>query len=44
MASEEYEIEKVVGKRFINCKPEYLVKWLNYPENQNTWESIQNFR
>ena len=31
---EVYNIEKLVAKK----EKKYLVKWENYPENQNTWE------
>ena len=39
---EVYDVEDIVGKR-INCGiVEYLVKWFNYPSEQNTWEPIEN--
>lgn len=39
---EVYDVEDIVGKR-INCgSVEYLVKWFNYPSEQNTWEPLEN--
>ena len=39
---EVYDVEDIVHKR-INCGTvEYLVKWFNYPSEQNTWEPIEN--
>lgn len=38
----EYEVEKILGKRTINGKIEYKVKWLNYPLEESTWEPIRN--
>ena len=39
---EVYDVEDIVAKR-INCGTvEYLVKWFNYPPEQNTWEPIEN--
>lgn len=35
---EEYIVEKIVGKRVRNGAVEYLLKWKDYPEDQNTWE------
>lgn len=32
-----YIVEKIVDKR-----PLYLVKWLGYPNSENTWEPIEN--
>lgn len=34
----KYIVEKIVGKRKVNNKIEYHVKWLGYPADQNTWE------
>jgi chromobox protein 1 len=39
---EEYEVEKIVDKRMAKGKPEYYVKWKNWPDSDNTWEPIAN--
>ena len=39
----EYEVEKIVNKkRNINGVILYEVKWLGYPEDQNTWEPLSH--
>ncbi len=40
MASQMYEIEKIVDGP--NAKGEYHIKWLGYPEDQNTWEPAEH--
>lgn len=39
---EVYEIEKIVKKRLRKGKTEYLIKWKDYPEEENTWETEDN--
>ena len=39
-AEEEYEVEKVLEKRFRKGRVEYFVKWKNYDET--TWEPLKN--
>ncbi|XP_043642839.1 chromo domain-containing protein cec-1 [Drosophila teissieri] len=38
----EYKVEKIVGKRFINGRPQFLVKWEDFPHEDNTWEPMEN--
>ena len=44
--SEEYEVEKILGKRQVKCGrnrtiiTQYLVKWKGYQDYDNTWEPI----
>ena len=39
----EYEVEKIVNKkRNLNGVILYEVKWLGYPEDQNTWEPLSH--
>ena len=35
---EEYEVEKIVAQREAKNGLEYYVKWLGWPESENTWE------
>jgi len=34
----EYIVEKIVGKSFLDGRPQVLVKWQGYPIEQSTWE------
>jgi hypothetical protein len=34
----QYRVEKLVGKRPCGRTFEYKVKWLGYPDDENTWE------
>jgi hypothetical protein len=33
----EFEVEKIVGKRFSRNKLQYLVKWKSYSDFENMW-------
>lgn len=37
-----YRIEKILKRRVRNGKTEYLIKWLNYPSDFNSWEPAEN--
>ena len=40
---ELYSVEKILDKRIRKGgRAEYLIKWLNYPESENTWEPENN--
>jgi Integrase zinc binding domain/Chromo (CHRromatin Organisation MOdifier) domain len=39
---EEYEVQKIVGKRTRKGRTEYLVQWLGYGDEDNTWEETAN--
>ena len=41
---EEYEVEKVADKRIIDGNVEYLLKWKNYPDTDNTWEAQEGLQ
>jgi hypothetical protein len=34
----QWKVEKLVNKRRIGRTVQYLVKWLGYPDSENTWE------
>jgi hypothetical protein len=37
-----YEVEKIVNHRIRKGVDEFLVKWLGYDDNENTWEPLSN--
>lgn len=37
-----YTVEKIIDKRLMNGKVQYLVKWEDYSESDNTWEPLTN--
>ena len=39
---ESYSVEKVCAKRTVSGKIEYLLKWRGYPDEDNTWEPLDN--
>lgn len=38
----EFLVEKILEERKHNGEPQYLVKWLGYPDSDNTWEPRSN--
>ena len=42
----EYEVEGCLGRRTVKggSSYEYNIKWLGYPESDNTWEPAANVR
>lgn len=42
MRSSYYKVEKITGKRILNGKIQYLVKWKGYGDGQSTWEKEEN--
>jgi len=40
--TEDYVVEKVVDKRNVKGKIQYLLKWKGYPDEENTWEPVEN--
>jgi chromobox protein 1 len=37
-----YTVERIVGKRVYKGKVQYLIKWENYDDAENTWENQDN--
>ena len=37
-----YSVEKIIDKRIVGGKVQYLVKWEGYSESDNTWEPLAN--
>jgi hypothetical protein len=37
-----YEVEAIVGRKNRLGKLLYLIKWVGYPSDQNTWEPLEN--
>ena len=41
-SSNIYEVDFLISRKIINKKKFYLVKWLNYPINESTWEPLSH--
>ncbi|KAL4487470.1 hypothetical protein ABPG72_006990 [Tetrahymena utriculariae] len=39
-----YEVEAIRGHKGTGKSRQYQIKWLGYPENQNTWEPLENLQ
>ena len=39
---DEYDVEKILDKRKVRGKTQYLVKWLEYEDKENSWELAEN--
>lgn len=35
---ETYTVERILKKRVVDGRTQYLLKWMNYPESESTWE------
>lgn len=40
--AEQFEVERIIGKRGAGRRAQYLVKWLGYPHWESTWEKVSN--
>ena len=41
-AEDEYEVELIVDKRVDKGKVEYLIKWMDWDHDENTWLPEEN--
>ena len=39
---EVFSVEKIISKKVVNGKTQYLLKWRGYDSDQNTWEPEEN--
>ena len=39
---EVFSVEKIVSKRVVGGKTQYLLKWKGYDSDENTWEPEEN--
>lgn len=42
VAEGEYVVEKIVDRRKLKGRTQYLIKWEGYSSNENTWEDADN--
>ena len=42
MSEKFYNVEKILGRRKVNGKYEYKIKWEGYPISESTWEPMKN--
>lgn len=39
---EPYDVGKVLDSKYVRHKLHYLIKWLDYPDTENSWEPAEN--
>jgi hypothetical protein len=44
IAEDLYVVERIIGKRVLNNKIFYKVKWQGYSTNESTWEKVSHLR
>lgn len=42
--SKYYDVQKIIGKKKVNGKTVYLVKWKNYSESEATWQELSTLQ
>ena len=40
--SEEFEVQQIVDEKIIDAETHYLVKWVGYGHEENTWEPMRH--
>lgn len=41
-SEEEYIVEKILNKRIVDGRTQYLLKWNGYSNAENSWEPVEN--
>ncbi|KAI8825260.1 uncharacterized protein EV422DRAFT_564591 [Fimicolochytrium jonesii] len=41
---EEYFPDKIIGRKMVHAKPQYLVQWVGYPPEDTTWETHERVK
>lgn len=41
-AEDIFDVEKILNDRLVKGKRQYLIKWVGYPDSENTWEEEEN--
>ena len=39
-----YEVEKIIKRRIVRGRREYLIKWKGYSEKESTWEPLSHLK
>lgn len=42
LSENEYYVEKVIDKKVVDGEVRYLIKWEGWPEDESTWEPVEN--
>jgi hypothetical protein len=41
-SNEEYEVEEILASKTVRGKPFYLIRWVGYGPEEDTWEPSEN--
>lgn len=41
-AEDIFDVERILDDRMVRGKKQYLIKWVGYPDSENTWEYEEN--
>ncbi|ELA41821.1 uncharacterized protein VICG_01173 [Vittaforma corneae ATCC 50505] len=41
-AEDVFDVERILDDRVVKGKKQYLIKWIGYPDSENTWEYEEN--